>query len=122
MTPSSKLFATLALSLGLGFTVARASAQVTGMNEHAGHNIATGVQDASNAALTSGEIKKIDKDARKLTIQHGPLTNVGMPGMTMVFEVRESSMLEQVKVGDKIRFHVERVNGAFTVTRLELAK
>jgi len=71
------------------------------------------------AALTVGEVRKVDKDARKITIKHGPIVNLDMPAMTMVFQVKAPSMLEQVKTGDKIRFRAEDVKGALTVTRIE---
>ncbi|WP_449405714.1 copper-binding protein [Massilia phosphatilytica] len=77
-------------------------------------------QDDANA-LTDGEVKKVDKDTGKLTVQHGPLTNLNMPGMTMSFKVQDPAMLDQVKTGDKIRLRVERINGTFTVTKLEAA-
>ena len=70
-------------------------------------------------ALTSGEVKKIDKDAKKMTIKHGPLVNLDMPPMTMVFRVKDPAMLDQVKVGDKIGFVAEKLNGAYTVMKLE---
>lgn len=73
-------------------------------------------------SMTAGEVKKIDKDAGKITLKHDPLTNLGMPAMTMVFRVKDPSMLEQVKVGDKISFIAEKLNGAITVTKLELTK
>ena len=70
-------------------------------------------------ALTSGEVKKVDKDAGKITIKHGPLVNLDMPSMTMVFRVKDPAMLDQVKVGDKIGFVAEKLNGAYTVMKLE---
>ena len=73
-------------------------------------------------ALADGEIKKVDKDAKKLTIKHGELTNLKMPAMTMVFRVKDPAMLEKVKEGDKVRVAIEKVDGALTVTTLELAK
>lgn len=73
---------------------------------------------SSAAVMTEGEVKKIDKETGKLTIKHGPITNLGMPGMTMVFGVKNPAMLDNVKQGDKIRFHVERAAGALTVTEL----
>ena len=79
----------------------------------------TGVADS---AMTDGEVKKVDKDAGKLTIKHGPLTNLDMPGMTMVFRVKDPAMLDQVKEGDKIRFVADRVNGAITVVELKPVK
>jgi Cu/Ag efflux protein CusF len=73
-------------------------------------------------ALTDGEVRKIDKDAAKLTIKHGPISNLDMPGMTMVFRVKDPAMLNQVKKGDKIQFQAENVNGALTVTQIKSAK
>jgi Cu(I)/Ag(I) efflux system periplasmic protein CusF len=72
-------------------------------------------------AMTSGEVKKIDKDAGKITIKHGPLTNLDMPAMTMVFRVKDPTMVDQINVGDKISFVAEKVNGALTVTKLQPA-
>ena len=73
-------------------------------------------------ALSDGEVRKVDKDAKKITIKHGPLANLDMPPMTMVFQVKEPAMLDQVKAGDKVRFRAEKVGGAFTVTSIEPAK
>lgn len=73
------------------------------------------------SALSDGEVRKVDKDAKKITIKHGPLANLDMPPMTMVFQVKDPAMLEQVKVGDKIKFDAEKVGGAFTVTKIEPA-
>ena len=72
--------------------------------------------------LADGEIRKIDKDAAKLTIKHGELRNLDMPPMTMVFRVSNKAMLDQVATGGKVRFSAERVNGALTVTALENVK
>lgn len=74
------------------------------------------------AAKSEGIVRKIDKAAGKITIAHGPLENLGMPGMTMAFGVSDAAMLDKAKVGDKIRFTAERKDGLFTVTTLEAAK
>ena len=68
---------------------------------------------------SDGEIKKVDKAAGKITVKHGPLVNLDMPAMTMVFKVKDPAMLEQVKAGDKVKFTVEKINGAFTITALQ---
>jgi len=78
--------------------------------------------DHATVGLSDGEIRKIDKDAQKLTIKHGPLKNLDMPGMTMVFRVKDPAMLDQVKKGDKVRFVAEDANGAYTVTKIEPAR
>lgn len=84
------------------------------------------VQGASAAAaaseLSDGEIRKVDKDAKKLTIKHGPLKNLDMPGMTMVFSVKDDALLDQVQSGEKVRFLAEKVDGKITVTKIEAAR
>ncbi len=74
------------------------------------------------ATSTDGEIRKVDKDAKKITIKHGPIQNLDMPAMTMVFQVKDPSMLEQVKAGDKVKFEAQKLGGAYTVTKIETAK
>lgn len=70
-------------------------------------------------AMSAGEVKKIDKDAGKITIKHGALANLDMPPMTMVFKVEDPAMLDQVKPGDKIEFIAERSNGALVVIKMD---
>lgn len=69
--------------------------------------------------MSDGEARKVDKDAKKLTLRHGPLENLGMPGMTMVFQVQDPAVLDRVKAGDKVKFAADKIGGAFTVTRIE---
>lgn len=71
------------------------------------------------ASMSHGEVKKVDASTGKLTIKHGPLENLGMDAMTMVFRVKDPAMLQQVVVGDKIDFVAENLNGALTVTKLK---
>lgn len=73
-------------------------------------------------ALADGEVRKVDKDAKKITIRHGPLASLDMPAMTMVFQVKDPAMLDQVKAGDKVKFEAQKVGGAYMVTKIEPAK
>ena len=75
-----------------------------------------------STAMTAGEVKKIDKDTGKVTIKHGPIKNLDMPGMTMIFRVKDAVMLDQLKEGDKINFAADKINGAFTLMQIESAK
>jgi len=77
---------------------------------------------APAAELADGEVRKVDKESRKLTLRHGPLKNLDMPGMTMVFQVKDAAMLDQVQAGDKVRFHAEKIDGKFTLTQLEAVR
>jgi len=82
-----------------------------------------GGHDSHHAAeLSDGEIRKVDKSAKKITIKHGPLANLDMPPMTMVFQVTDPAMLDQVKAGDKVKFQAEKIGTAYTVTRIEPVK
>lgn len=77
---------------------------------------------AATAAMAEGEVRKVDKERGRLTIKHGPLENLDMPSMTMVFRAKDPAMLDQVKQGDKIKFVAEKIGGAYFVTRLEPVK
>jgi len=116
LTKSMLTTLTLGMSLAFGMP-AWAEAQHT---DHS-HGGATSQADV-NAMLSEGQVKKVDKAQGKITLKHGPLENMGMPGMTMVFRVQDASMLDQVKPGDTIRFRAEKMNGALTVTKLEAVK
>ncbi len=72
--------------------------------------------------MSEGEVRKIDKSAGKVTIKHGQLQNLDMPPMTMVFRVKEAAMLDQIKEGDKIKFTADKIDGALTVTQMEVSK
>ena len=72
--------------------------------------------------MVEGEVRKVDKGAKKITIKHGPLTNLDMPAMTMVFQVKDPALLDKVKTGDKVKFEAQKFGGAFTVTRIEAQK
>ncbi|WP_439406114.1 copper-binding protein [Bradyrhizobium sp. DASA03076] len=77
----------------------------------------------AQAASISGEVKKIDEGAGKITLKHGPAKNLGMDEpMTMVYRVKDPGMLKQVKVGDKVTFEAEEAASGYTVTKLEKAK
>lgn len=77
---------------------------------------------AAGPDLADGEVRKVDKDAQKITIRHGPLKNLDMPPMTMVFQVKDPALLEQVKPGDKIRFSAEKSGSAYIVTTMQPAR
>jgi Cu/Ag efflux protein CusF len=72
--------------------------------------------------FTQGEVRKVDKAAGKVTLRHGPIANLEMPPMTMVFKVKEPAMLEKLKEGDKVSFKAEMVQGAYVVTELSPGK
>ncbi len=77
---------------------------------------------ATSEEMAEGEVRKVDKENQKLTIKHGPLKNLDMPGMTMVFQVQDAAMLDKVQAGDKVRFVAEKLEGKFTVTKMDASR
>ena len=69
-----------------------------------------------------GQVTKINAKENKITLRHGPIKNLDMDSMTMVFRVKDPAMLKQVKVGDKVKFEADRVDGQITVIKIEKAK
>lgn len=112
MKPAAFAFLTLLLS----------SPALAQSGHDAAHHPASNATSAGAAAMSDGEVKKVDKGAGKVTIKHGPLPNLEMPPMTMVFRVKDPAMLDQLKAGDTIRFKAEKVGGNYTVTELEARK
>ena len=83
-----------------------------------------GKMDMSQPAvsMTDGEVKKVDLEAGKVTIKHGPIKNMDMPGMTMVFTAKDKGLLANVKPGDKIRFMAVNEGGKMVVTDIQPAQ
>lgn len=87
--------------------------------DHAAHHPA---QAKNSAVLADGEVRRVDRDAKKLTLRHGPIPSLDMPGMTMVFQVKDPAMLDKVNVGDKVKFNAEKIPGGYAVTEIEAVK
>jgi len=105
----------MALLLASGMTLAGSGMAQTASG-HQNHHPTT------EADLTDGEVRKIDKEAGKITLKHGPIKSMDMPGMTMVFQVKDKTALDKVQVGDKVRFRAETVNGGFVASDIQPAK
>ena len=72
--------------------------------------------------LAEAEVRKVDLDAKKITLKHGEIKNLDMPPMSMVFQVKDPAVLEKLKAGDKVQFTADKINGAFTVMTIEPMK
>jgi Cu(I)/Ag(I) efflux system protein CusF len=116
MKPISLLATALLMSLSAPFALAQTSTAAS--TTAASASVAATATPDKNL-LSEGEVKKIDKNTGRITIKHGPLVNLDMPGMTMVFRVKDPAMLEKVKPADKIRFTAEKIYGALTVVAIE---
>lgn len=77
-----------------------------------------GATSAAAGNKVNGEVRKVDKSAKKITIKHEELKHLDMPAMTMVFQVKDPAMLDKVKKGDKVEFIADKVEGNFTVMEI----
>ena len=92
-------------------------------HDHAGPAAATKAAATQTAQpLSDGEIKKVDKSTKKITIKHGDIKSLDMPGMTMVFGIKDAAMLDNLKTGDKVKFKAEQAGSAIVVTEIQPAK
>lgn len=71
------------------------------------------------ASLATGVVRKVDRDAQKVTLRHGPIPNLEMPEMTMVFRVADARMLDDLEPGKTVLFEAERIGGQLTITHIE---
>ena len=76
----------------------------------------------TNTGTAEGEVRKIDKDTKKITIKHGPIEAFDMSAMTMVFQTADPALLDKAQVGDKVRFTITRKGGAMVVESIEAIK
>ena len=72
--------------------------------------------------LSEGTVKKIDTATQRVMLAHGPIANIGMGPMTMMFKVKDPAMLKALKDGDKVRFRVEEIGGDYTIVQIEAKK
>ena len=89
------------------------------------HHVTTpaAAKAASDSANMAGaEVRKVDKDAKKITLKHGAIKNLEMPAMTMVFQTKDAALLDKAKVGDKVKFKAEKVTSGYAVTEIEVVK
>ena len=86
------------------------------------HDHGSHAASATASGMAQGEVRKVDKAAKTITLKHGPIASVDMPAMTMAFPVADPRLVDQVQPGDKVRFSAEKRGDAIVVTRIEMAK
>jgi Cu(I)/Ag(I) efflux system periplasmic protein CusF len=81
--------------------------------------IAMPSQAQAEEQMSEGEVRRLAED--RVTLRHGPIDNLKMPPMTMVFRVSESAQLEGLEVGDAVQFRAQEQNGNYVVTEIQKA-
>ncbi len=110
------------LIAAIAFAASAASLPALAANDHGSHGSHAAKAAGAATEMTDGEIRKVDKENGKLTIKHAEIKSLDMPGMTMVFQVKDKAMLDKVQAGDKVKFKAASESGKFTVTEIEAVK
>ena len=76
----------------------------------------------SQVETSEAEVRKVDLGAGKITLRHGEIKNLGMPPMTMVFQVKDKAFLNGLKAGDTVKFTADKIKGAYTVLSIEVVQ
>jgi Cu/Ag efflux protein CusF len=69
--------------------------------------------------FTRGKVHDIDSKEKEITLEHAEIKNLGMPPMAMAFKVRDPSMLNRFKPGDKVRFKAVFEKGDYVLTEIQ---
>ncbi|MFQ1825192.1 copper-binding protein [Aeromonas veronii] len=113
-------YKTLTLTLLLGLAT-HTNLQAEEMMHHEGHDMSQtgGMSEQGAMVMTKGVITRLDEGSGKVGIKHEAIENLKMPPMTMVFRVADPALLQDLKVGDAVRFHAENPAGKLTVTAIQ---
>jgi Cu(I)/Ag(I) efflux system periplasmic protein CusF len=116
-----KVASLVVVAAALAAVTWNAAGQTAPATDHSSHHPAAAAS-APAAPLSEGEVRKVDRSLGKVTLRHGPLVNLDMPGMTMVFTAVDKKILEGLKEGDKVRFTADKQNGAYVVTAIQVVR
>ena len=64
----------------------------------------------------TGIIQVIDKANGKVKLSHEPIAELGWPKMTMFFRLKDGALADQVKVGDKVEFSLEKSASGYVIS------
>jgi len=74
---------------------------------------------ADTSEMTVATVRKLDAKNGKITLKHEAINNLGMPGMTMVFQVEDKTLFSGLSEGDMVHFKAEKKGTALVVTSLD---
>jgi Cu/Ag efflux protein CusF len=114
-----RILLTLAIASG---TVSPALAQgdTPPPADHSAHHASPAAGAQAGDLASEGEVRKVNREAGKVTLRHGPLANLDMPAMTMVFTAADPRLLDGLKEGDKVRFTADRKDGTLLLVAIQV--
>ncbi len=109
------------LLLSASLWAGSAAAQPHGDTPHSAHPAPAAPANAAEPTVlpwVNAEVRRVDKGAGKVTLKHAAITNLDMPGMTMVFAVQDPALLTDLQPGDTVQFTASQVKGQYVVVAL----
>lgn len=93
---------------------------VLAADSHESHH--TAAPEAQASYMGKGEVVAIDQDAAKLKLRHEAIPELSWPAMTMNFGVADKSLLDGLKVGDKLNFELikDSSSGRYLIKSLKV--
>jgi len=84
--------------------------------------VAVGMPTAPAAAAPSsdvkGEVRRVDHDGGRITLKHGPIPELELPAMTLVYRVQDKTLIVPLKPGDSVVFTADRIDGQYVVVSI----
>jgi len=109
-----------ATGLAWALLVGAIAPMATAQTDHSAHHApATATTAPAELPWADAEVRRIDHQTGKISLRHGPIVNLDMPPMSMVFQMQDRTLLQRVKPGDRVRFTADQINGQYTVLQLE---
>ena len=75
---------------------------------------------SETASLTgTGVVRGVDKPGARIKLTHDPIAAVSWPQMTIVFRVKNASLIDQVKQGDKVKFVLTKSSAGYVISDIQ---
>ncbi|MCK9510412.1 MAG: copper-binding protein [Pigmentiphaga sp.] len=71
--------------------------------------------EAAPSSPVQGEVRRVDPDGGRITLKHGPIPELELPAMTLVYRVQDKALIVPLKPGDSVVFTADRVDGQYVI-------
>lgn len=88
-------------------------------NEKGASQISSGVAEIHH---TTGTVTLVDAARGQIIIHHPPIDSLEWEEMTMPFPIVDKTMLNGIKVGDKVKLDLTMPDDVATISKIEVVK
>ena len=90
-------------------------------HNHRAEPAAKQASEPSHTLPMDGVVKKINRYTGRITVFHGTPPS-GAPSVMEAYQVKDDAWLEQIKVGQRIRFTINQSAGAKTMVHFQIVE